>query len=91
MLAGGEDDRVPIRGVTDYAARLQLLGRDVSLFVDADAGHNLVDPRTREAYIYLEQEMLHRYLGGAAPEAASAELRAHIKRNLRLRGPSLEK
>jgi len=91
MLAGGEDDRVPIRGVTDYAARLRLLGRDVSLFVDADAGHNIVDPRTREAYVYLEQAMLHRYLGGIAPEPASAELRAHIRRNLRLRGPSLQK
>jgi len=90
MLAGGEDDRVPIRGVTDYAARLKLLGRDVSLFVDAEAGHNLVDPRTREAYVYLEQSMLHRYLGGIAPEPASAELRAHLKRNLRLVGPSLK-
>jgi dipeptidyl aminopeptidase/acylaminoacyl peptidase len=91
LLAGGEDDRVPIRGVTDYAARLKLLGRDVSLFVDADAGHNIGDPRTREAYYYLEETLLHRHLGGAAPEPASAELRAHLKRNLRLRGPSLEK
>jgi dipeptidyl aminopeptidase/acylaminoacyl peptidase len=90
MLAGGEDDRVPIRGVTDYAARLKLLGRDVSLFVDAEAGHNLVDPRTREAYVYLEEQMLHRHLGGIAPEPASAELRAHLKRNLRLVGPSLK-
>ena len=90
MLAGGEDDRVPIRGVTDYAARLKLLGRDVSLFVDAEAGHNLVDPRTREAYIYLEQAMLHRHLGGIAPEPASKELKAHLKRNLRLAGPSLK-
>jgi len=90
LLAGGEDDRVPIRGVTDYAARLQLLGRDVSLFVDADAGHNLVDPRTREAYIFLEESLLHRYLGGAAPEPADAQLRAHLKRNLRLVGPSLQ-
>jgi hypothetical protein len=59
---------VPIRGVTDYAARLKLLKRDVSLFVDADAGHSLsVDPRTLEAYLYLEEKLLHRHLGGAAP------------------------
>jgi dipeptidyl aminopeptidase/acylaminoacyl peptidase len=90
LLAGGEDDRVPIRGVTDYAARLKLLGRDVSLFVDADAGHNIADPRTREAYIFLEETLLHRYLGGAEAEPADAELRAHIKRNLRLVGPSLK-
>ena len=48
----------------------------------------MVDPRTREAYVYLEQALLHRYLGGVAPEPASAELRAHIKRNLRLKGLS---
>jgi len=89
LLAGGEDDRVPIRGVTDYAARLQLLNRDVSLFVDADAGHNIGDLRTREAYLYLEEKLLHRHLGGAAPAPPSAELREHIKRNLRLAGPSL--
>jgi len=90
LLAGGEDDRVPIRGVTDYAARLKLLKRDVSLFVDADAGHSLsVDPRTLEAYMYLQEKLLHRHLGGAAPQPANAELREHIKRNLRLRGPSL--
>lgn len=90
MLAGGEDERVPIRGVTDYAARLKALGRDVSLFVDADAGHNIGDPRTREAYYYLEEAMLQRHLGGAAPEPPDAALRAHIKRNLRLVGASLD-
>jgi dienelactone hydrolase len=90
LLAGGEDDRVPIRGVTDYAARLKLLGRDVSLFVDADAGHDIADPRTREAYFFLEETLLHRHLGGADPEPASAELREHLKRNLRLAGASLK-
>jgi dienelactone hydrolase len=90
MLAGGEDDRVPIRGVTDYAARLRTLGRDVSLFVDADAGHAIGDTRTREAYLYLEEVLLHRHLGGAPPEPASAPLRAHIKRNLRLASADLK-
>ena len=89
LLAGAEDDRVPIRGVTDYAARLKLIGRDVSLFVDADAGHNIGDPRSREAYYYLEETLLHRHLGGVAPEPPSVELREHLARNLRLRGPSL--
>jgi cephalosporin-C deacetylase-like acetyl esterase len=90
LLAGAEDDRVPIRGVTDYAARLKLLGRDVSLFVDADAGHNIADPRSREAYLYLQEVLLHRHLGGVSPEPPSAELREHLARNLRLRGKSLE-
>lgn len=90
MLAGGEDDRVPIRGVTDYAARLRTLGKDVSLFVDADAGHAIGDTRTREAYLYLEEVLLHRHLGGAAPEPPGAPLRAHLKRNLRLASADLK-
>jgi dienelactone hydrolase len=91
LLAGGEDDRIPIRGVTDYAARLKLLGRDVSLFVDTEGDHSIDDLRTREAYYFLEETLLHRHLGGIAPEPASAELREHLKRNLRLAGASLQK
>jgi dipeptidyl aminopeptidase/acylaminoacyl peptidase len=90
VFAGGEDDRVPIRGVTHYAALLQSLGKDVSLFVDADSGHGLTDPRTREAWFYLQETILQRVLGGSQPEAPSAALRAHLKRNLRLTGRSLK-
>jgi dipeptidyl aminopeptidase/acylaminoacyl peptidase len=89
LLAGGEDDRVPIRGVTHYAATLQQLGKDVSLFVDDGASHHLADPRTLEAYLYLEQAMLARALGGPAPAPPDAALREHLARNLRLRGKSL--
>jgi dienelactone hydrolase len=89
LLAGGEDDRVPIRGVTDYAARLHGLGRDVSLLVDAGAGHNIADPRTREAYLYLEEVLLHRHLGGAAPEPPGVALREHLRRTLRMASPDL--
>jgi dienelactone hydrolase len=89
LLAGGEDDRVPIRGVTHYAATLQQLHKDLSLYIDADAGHGLADPRTREAYLYLEEKILQRTLGGDAPEPPSPELAAQLKRNLRLVGPSL--
>jgi dienelactone hydrolase len=49
LLAGGDDERVPIRSVLHYAAALQSHGKDVSLFVDADARHSVADPRTREA------------------------------------------
>ena len=55
IFAGGEDDRVPIRGIIHYAALLHSLRKDVSLFVDADAGHGLADPRTREAWFYLQK------------------------------------
>ena len=90
MLAGGEDERVPIRGVTHYAAKLNSLHKDVSLFVDADAGHSATDLRTREAYYFLMEWMLHRNLGGPAPTPPSRELRAHIRKNLRLAGKDLQ-
>ncbi|NUO74923.1 MAG: S9 family peptidase [Lysobacter sp.] len=89
LLAGGDDERVPIRSVLHYAATLRALDKDVSLFVDAQGGHSLVDPRTREAYLFLLESMLHRRLGGAAPRAPDAELRAHLRKNLRLAGPDL--
>lgn len=89
LLAGGDDERVPIRSVLHYAATLRALDKDVSLFVDAEGGHQLVDPRTREAYFYLLEHVLHRRLGGAAPRAPDAELRAHLRKNLRLAGRDL--
>lgn len=89
LLAGGDDERVPIRSVLHYAATLRALDKDVSLFVDAQGGHQLVDPRTREAYLFLLESLLHRRLGGAAPRPPDAELRAHLRRNLRLAGRDL--
>lgn len=89
LLAGGDDERVPIRSVLHYAATLRALGKDVNLFVDAEGGHQLVDPRTREAYLYLLERLLHRRLGGAAPRPPAAELRAHLRKHLRLVGPDL--
>ncbi len=89
IVAGGQDERVPIRGITDYAARLRTLGKDVSLFVDDQANHGIADERSREAYYYLMETMLHRQLGGAAPEPASAALRQHLRKHLRLEGKAL--
>lgn len=83
VLAGGEDERVPIRGVTHYVARLRTLGKDATFFVDTDAGHAIADEKTREAYYYLMEKRLHETLGGAEPEPASAELQAHLTRHLR--------
>lgn len=89
ILAGGQDERVPIRGVTHYAARLRTLGKDVSLFVDDQADHGIADELSREAYYFLMETMLHKRLGGAAPEPASAALRQHLQRHLRLAGGDL--
>lgn len=89
LLAGGEDERVPIRSVTHYAAALRALGKDVSLFVDAEGTHRLPSPLTREAYFYLMETMLERHLGGALPKPPSKALQLHLRRNLRLAGKDL--
>lgn len=86
MLAGGADERVPIRGVTHYAAKLKSLGKDASLLVDETGSHNVGDIRTREANLYLMEFMLHRHLGGAAPTPPGRVLSDFLARNLRLRG-----
>lgn len=83
ILAGGEDERVPIRGVTHYAAKLRTLGKDLTLFIDGDAAHAIADEKTREAYYYLMERLLHETLGGAEPEPASPELQSHLTRHLR--------
>ena len=91
ILAGGEDERVPIRGVTHYAAKLKSMGKDVSLFVDADADHGVDDFRTREAYYYLMELFMQRHLGGVAPAPPDKELRKHLERNLRIKGSDLQR
>lgn len=84
LLAGADDERVPIRSVLHYAAQLQSMGKDVTLFVDAEGRHQLVNPVTREAYLYLVETMLHRHLGGRAPLPPDAALRESLRKNLRL-------
>lgn len=84
LVAGGEDRRVGIAGVIEYAARLKLANKDVSLLVDADAGHSDREPVAREANLYLLEAMLHRHLGGTAPAAPDRALQRYLMDNLRL-------
>jgi len=86
LVAGGEDKRVGIAGVVEYAARLKLAGKDVGLVVDAQAGHSNRLPLAREGNLFLLETMLHRYLGGAVPQPADAELKAYVRERLRLPG-----
>lgn len=84
LVAGGEDRRVGIAGVIEYAARLKLAGKPVSLLVDTDAGHGNREPVAREANLYLLEAMLHRHLGGPAPMQPDPALRDYLRDNLRL-------
>lgn len=87
LLAGGADRTVAIREVIHYAATLQQLGKQASLYVEPGGGHSPVDRLPREAYVYLMEAMLHAHLGGAAPDAPGAALRTYLRKNLRLAGP----
>ena len=87
ILAGGADRVVAMREVAHYAAKLKLLGKQVSLYVEPGGGHSPAAPLPREAYVYLMEAMLHAHLGGAKPEPPGARLRAYLRENLRLAGP----
>ncbi|CAN7230591.1 prolyl oligopeptidase family serine peptidase [Pseudoxanthomonas sp. LjRoot168] len=86
LVAGGEDRRVGLAGVVEYAARLELANKEVALLVDAQAGHDGGSPIAREARAYLIEAMLHRELGGMPPASPDPELRRYLRRNLRLPG-----
>lgn len=86
IIAGAKDQMVDIAAVTDYVARLQGLGRPVSLLVAPDEGHNLRKPLTRQAYLYLLQRMLQQYLGGPPVPAPGPELAQFLNQTLKANG-----
>ncbi|WP_149195103.1 S9 family peptidase [Luteimonas suaedae] len=89
LIAGGEDRRVAISGVIEYAARLKLLDKDVSLLIDPQAAHSSDDPLYLEASLYLLESVLQAHLGGAAPAPPRNDLRRYLDRNLRMTGHDL--
>jgi dipeptidyl aminopeptidase/acylaminoacyl peptidase len=86
IIAGARDDKVAISAVTDYVLQLQERGRPVSLLVAPDEGHMPRKAVTRQAYLWLLQEMLHQHLGGPAVPAPGAELAAYLKQNMKANG-----
>ena len=69
---------------------MRSLDKDVSLFIDPDARHRIEDPRTREAYLFLMERMLHQRLGGAPPDPPGRALRGYVKKNLLLTGSDFD-
>jgi acetyl esterase/lipase len=82
IIAAGGDERVPIRSVVDYAARLALLGRDASVVVARKQPHAPDDPMAQRAYLYLLEDMFARHLGGPAAAVPGPDLRAWIAAGL---------
>ena len=70
--------------VTDYVARLQGMGKPVTLLLDPDEGHSPRKPLMRQAYLHLLLRGLHQHLGGPAPAAPSAELANYLEQNLKV-------
>lgn len=90
ILAGGADRVVAIREVANYAARLRLQGKPVSLYVEPGGGHSPTARLPIDAYAFLMLRMLHVHLGGRAPEAPGPDLLAWLRDNLRLAGPEFD-
>lgn len=86
LVAGAKDDKVEVETVTDYTARLQELGKPVSLLVDPSEGHNPRNPVAREAQMHLLLRMLHRHLGGPPAPGPSPAVASYLARTLRANG-----
>lgn len=84
IVAGGQDQSVPIRSVADYAARLKWLGQKITLFVDPKSGHSIQDSAVQEQFLYLVSTMLHRHLSGAAEPPLNSPSMVKLRRKLRL-------
>jgi len=83
-VAGADDQSVPIRSVTNYAARLKMLGRPLSLFVDPKGGHHIEDGDSQDQFLFLVSTMLHAQLGGSAEPRLGSDSAAKLKRQLRI-------
>lgn len=86
LVAAGRDDRVALRSVLHYAATLDVLGKDVTLYVEPEAGHATTDDLSREMLLYLLEATFHRHLGSPEPAPPSQELAAKLAHDRRLGG-----
>jgi dipeptidyl aminopeptidase/acylaminoacyl peptidase len=86
LVAAGRDDRVALRSVLHYAATLDVLGKDVTLYVEPEAGHTTEDDTSREMLLYLLEATFHRHLGGPEPAPPSPQLAEKLARDQRLGG-----
>lgn len=86
LVAAGQDDRVALRSVLQYAATLDVLGKDVTLYVEPEAGHGIEDDLSREMLLYLLEATFHQHLGGPEPAPPSQELAEKLAQDRRLGG-----
>jgi dipeptidyl aminopeptidase/acylaminoacyl peptidase len=82
IMAGAQDRKVQLESVTSYVARLQALGKPVTLYVDPDEGHNARNPVVREAVAHLLERLLHQYLGAPPPAPPREEVAAYLAKTV---------
>jgi len=82
LIASGRDERVPIRSVIDYAARLKLSGAPAQIVVARNQPHAPSDPMAGRAYMLLAEAMFQRHLGGPPPAPPPPDLREWMEKNL---------
>lgn len=82
LIASGRDERVPIRSVIDYAARLRLQGAPAQIVVSRNQPHASSDPMVLRSTLFLTETMLTRHLGGPAPLPPKQDLRDWMAGNL---------
>lgn len=66
LLASGRDERVPIRSVIDYAARLRQAKAPVRIVVARNQPHAPTDPNATAATLFLVEDALSRAFTGKA-------------------------
>lgn len=82
IIASGRDERVPLRSVLDYAARLRIAGADARIVVARKQPHASSDPFAQRAGLWLTEAMLARHLGGPPVAPPAPDLRQWIAANM---------
>lgn len=82
VIAGGSDLRVDQRQVKGFVSQVQANGGDIRFLLDVDEGHNFQNPLAREAYLYMTESFLARYLGGRRQSKEAQELQRYLQRTL---------
>ncbi|MCB1553884.1 MAG: S9 family peptidase [Xanthomonadales bacterium] len=86
IVAAGEDRRVAVTGIIEYAARASLAGKPVTVVIDDNAGHRMDGKVSREAQLFLIELMLHQTLGVDAPAPLQGAVQAYLAEHVRCCG-----
>ncbi|MDT8399698.1 MAG: prolyl oligopeptidase family serine peptidase [Pseudomonadales bacterium] len=84
ILAGADDDRIPIAHVKDVSLQLFNQGKPMSLFIEEDEGHSNWSRYGMLSYMALQEAFLSHYLDGNSQPVMDAALRGYIAEKLLL-------